>query len=471
MGLGIALPKGRLLAPTSALLEKAGLGLDSYTERSRQYRISSSQLPSLTGKVFQEKDIPVQVAIGNYQLGVCGVQWIEEYQSRYRMSRLVKVLELPYGVGRVCAAVHSSSAICSPSDLRRENGVFRFVSEYPNMAEQLALRLRVRRFKVYPVWGAAGAYLPENADVAVLWHENGSSPEQSGLSTLKVVLDGGACLVANARCWEESDMEEVVQRITEAFRSLTDGRSALPVAAFPAAPAIAPETASDDVWLALPDGHQQVHAAKFLAKAGLPIQGYEPDKAERRPVVGIPGVKAKVVRPQDMPQQVANGNFHLAITGRDWLNDHLYRFPSSPVHEVLDLGFGRVRLVAAMSGNEPVRDISELKQWAAARRSPLRVASEYVNIADRFARERHLAPYRVIPTWGATEAFIPEDADLLIENTETGRTLEENNIRIIETLAVSSACLIAAKGPSLSDERKRTMAMVVDCLRKGLVPA
>ena len=39
----------------------------------------------------------------------------------------------------------------------------------------------------------------------------------------------------------------------------------------------------------------------------------------------------KVIRPQDMPLQVANGNFDLAITGRDWLTEHLDQFPSSPV--------------------------------------------------------------------------------------------------------------------------------------------
>jgi len=52
--------------------------------------------------------------------------------------------------------------------------------------------------------------------------------------------------------------------------------------------------------------------------------------------------------------------------------------------------------------------------------------------------------YRVIPTWGATEAFLPDDADLLIENTETGATLKRHNLKIIETLFESTACLIAS---------------------------
>jgi ATP phosphoribosyltransferase len=47
-----------------------------------------------------------------------------------------------------------------------------------------------------------------------------------------------------------------------------------------------------------------------------------------------------------------------------------------------------------------------------------------------------------VPTWGASEAFLPEDADLLIENTETGRTLSRHNLKIIDTLFESTACLI-----------------------------
>jgi ATP phosphoribosyltransferase len=50
--------------------------------------------------------------------------------------------------------------------------------------------------------------------------------------------------------------------------------------------------------------------------------------------------------------------------------------------------------------------------------------------------------YWVIPTWGASEAFLPEDADLLIENTETGGTLARHNLKIIDTLFESTACLI-----------------------------
>jgi ATP phosphoribosyltransferase len=37
-------------------------------------------------------------------------------------------------------------------------------------------------------------------------------------------------------------------------------------------------------------------------------------------------------------------------------------------------------------------------------------------------------------TYGATESLIPEDADMIVENTETGNTLKKNNLKIIDTL-------------------------------------
>ena len=171
------------------------------------------------------------------------------------------------------------------------------------------------------------------------------------------------------------------------------------------------------------------------------IEDYPSTTGNRRPQ-GLPGFFIKVIRPQDMPLQVANGNFDLAITGRDWLTDHLYQFPTSPAKELMDLKYGWVRIVAVVDNTVPVSTIAELREFRQNAGASYRVASEYVNIADNYARVNHLGQYRVIPTWGATEAFLPEDADLLIENTETGSTIARHNLKIIETLFESTACVI-----------------------------
>jgi len=173
----------------------------------------------------------------------------------------------------------------------------------------------------------------------------------------------------------------------------------------------------------------------------------------------------KVIRPQDMPLQVANGNFDLAITGRDWLKEHLYQFPSSPVTELLDLKYGKVKIVAVVSQDLPVTDVYNLRQLSTRHSVPFRVASEYVNIADKYARDNHLGMYRVIPTWGASEAFLPEDTDLLIENTQTGRTLAKHNLKIIDVLFESTACLIGSKDRVFSSSKAERIKTIVDTLR------
>jgi ATP phosphoribosyltransferase len=176
----------------------------------------------------------------------------------------------------------------------------------------------------------------------------------------------------------------------------------------------------------------------------------------------------KVIRPQDMPLQVANGNFDLAITGEDWLREHLERFPSSPVKKLFVLGFGAVKVVAAVSQEMPVADIYELRALVQSNKfTPLKVASEYVNIADRYLQDNHINPYKLIPTWGASEAFLPEDADMLIDNVQTGKTLERHKLRIIDVLFQSSACLIANRNSLASPDRKEKMGFLTQKLRAG----
>jgi ATP phosphoribosyltransferase len=71
----------------------------------------------------------------------------------------------------------------------------------------------------------------------------------------------------------------------------------------------------------------------------------------------------------------------------------------------------------------------------------------------------------VIPTWGASEAFLPEDADLLIENTQTGRTLARHNLKIIDTLFESTACLIGSSRRISSSIKREKVNSIIETLR------
>ena len=448
MAVRVALPKGKLLNETATLLEKAGWQLNDYSQTMRNYRLKSARFPDLLIKVFQEKDIPVQVAIGNYDLGICGLDWIEELTSKYAASAPIRIKNLGYGKGALYVAASSLAKIPSVEQLQMQSGIVRIVSEYPNIAESFALNMRLRRFSVYPVWGAAEAYPPENATLALVAGSTDEKMVNNGLKPLYKVLNFGAVLIANRTSWKQKDLSEIMttlekvkieyQEIKSPAQSPADSQFNMPV------------IDKDMVRLALPDGHQQKHTVQLLNKAGIRVDDYPSLTGNRRPTSNLEGVTIKVVRPQDMPLQVANDNFDLAITGRDWLTDHLDLFPASPVRELLDLKLGWVKIVAVVDKSVPSDNIYDFQRFSNKNYTPIRVASEYVNIADKYARDNRLGMYRVIPTWGATEAFLPEDADLLIENTETGSTIARHNLKIIETLFESTAHLIGAKNRKYS---------------------
>ncbi|MFH0914043.1 MAG: ATP phosphoribosyltransferase [Chloroflexota bacterium] len=463
MKVRIALPKGRLLSPTSALLERTGWGLSGYTREARLYRLTSRRFPKLEARMLHERDIPVQVAVGNYDLGICGRDWVEELLVKYPSIDLVEVRNLGYGAGSLYLAASRYDAATSLEGIQARPAAVRMVSEYANLAESYALNLRLRRFTVSPLWGAAEVYPPENADLALVAGKSREEVLSGGLQPVDKVLDFSAFLIANKRSWETRDLSEVLA-------SLGNGASEMveePAPMAPIPPALREET-DDFLWLALPDGHQQQHTVRLLNQAGIKMEDYPSPRGNRRPGSSLEGVRIKVIRPQDMPLQVANGNFDLAVTGRDWLREHLYQFPSSPVVELLNLGLGRVRLVAVVSQELPISDTEGLREMSMNRETPLRVCSEYIHIADRYACDNHLGRYRVIPTWGASEAFVPEDADLLIENTETGGTIARHGLKIIDTLFESTACLISNRNTLGSPGKAERIEGITGTLRKAV---
>jgi len=103
-----------------------------------------------------------------------------------------------------------------------------------------------------------------------------------------------------------------------------------------------------------------------------------------------------------------------------------------------------VRVVAAVPAE---CDVDAL----AARR--IVVATEYVRMAEEWLEKRGY-DYRILRTYGATEVFPPDDADMIIDNTASGRTLRDNGLKIIDTLMESST-KFAASPAAMADGGKR----------------
>ena len=428
----IALPTGDLRAATASLLDAAGAGIADYAAGSRALRFPLAG--GGVARVFREKDIPVQVALGNYDLGVCGLAWVEELAQRFPGHDVVRLRDLGFGATSLWLAVAGDT--CEPS--------LRFASEYANVAVAVARRMRLRRYRVFPLLGAADAFPPEDADVVLIAARDAADVEAHGLRPLWKVLDSSAWLIANRRSLARSDLSPALAQLLAG-----PGAPAAPSQlSVPATLGLRPveRGARDVVRIALPDGHQQPDAVAALQAAGLRVRGYDEGNVVRRPQIDVDGAEVKVIRPQNMAQQVALGQFDLAITGRDWLFDHLVEFPSSPVEQIVDLGRCRYGLAAIVKDVRAGTVAGAVREWhERAPGAPIRVASEYANIADHFARDRHLGRYSVIPIAGASEGFVPDDAEILIEGIDTGSSVRANELTVLERFFESTNCLIANK--------------------------
>ncbi|MDZ7728468.1 MAG: ATP phosphoribosyltransferase [Dehalococcoidia bacterium] len=186
----------------------------------------------------------------------------------------------------------------------------------------------------------------------------------------------------------------------------------------------------------------------------------------RRPASGIDGLEIKVLRPQDMPQLVALGIIDVAVTGVDWLQEHLAQFPGSPVQMVVDLGRSRYKIGPVVDQDFPADTTAEATAiWRALGR-PVRIASEYPALAESFARDTHLLHTSIIPINGASEGFVPEDADILVEGSETGTSIRANGLKMLDPFLESTNCVITRTAPVTSQT-----AVIEDLVQRFQVAA
>ena len=460
----LALPAGDLRTPVAGLLDTAGLPIEGYGEGSRSYRLAARGNSGLTVRVFREKDIPVQVALGNYDLGICSIAWVKEVHARFPGQPIVPLADLAVGRSAVFAA--AADARCQSLADLGALPVVRIASEYPNLAELFARSTRLRRYRVQAVWGAAEAYPPEDADCVLTASADESTLAAHALKPLHKLLDNSAWLIGNARALAGKDLSAVIGQFVANSAATSHNGLNLPQPIQSTVTGQREERTRDSLRLAVPDGHQQRHVVEALRDSGLTFDGYGNGQAVRRPTSGIDRLDVKVIRPHDMPQLVATGEIDLAITGRDCLLEHHYAFPSSPATELLDLQRGQYNLSAVVSQDLPATTIDEaLQLWRAEGKPLLRVAAEFPATADHYARSRHFWRYQVIPIAGASEGFVPEDADLLIEGTETGKTIAENRLKVIDLLYRSTTCLIGHSAPKLSGVRRVVCDHVLSALK------
>lgn len=439
----IALPRGDLRAPLAERLRAAGFVATGYGEGSRAYRFPVEGIPGVVVRVFSEQDIPIQVALGQYDLGITRRAWIDELLVRYQHDSIVPLRPLDLGGQRLVLAGVAGVTL----EALAARGPVRIATEYPHLTARYLNRARVPDYRLYEVWGTPQAWPPDDADLAALTvlDDGPDVLTAEGLEPVATMHDGPAWLIANREALSGRDLGAALEPLLCLAAGARTGRPAEPAPLDVRRSRTTHQANVRDAFrIAVPDGHARRHTVTALADAGIRFEGYTEGSTTRRPAGDRAGVEVKVMRPQDMPRAVALGLYDLALTGRDWLAAHAAAYPGAPVVELADLRRSRYELGAVVPEALPATSIAEaVAYW---RRDdparPIRVASEYAALADHYARERHLGRYRVIPISGASEGFVPEDADILIEGTETGTTLRANALRMIDVIMVSTNCAI-----------------------------
>jgi len=237
------------------------------------------------------------------------------------------------------------------------------------------------------------------------------------------------------------------------------------------------------VKFAIPKGSLEKATFEILQRSGYKVTGQE---RTYRPSINDPNIELKILRPQEIPVFVSEGLQDVGITGQDWIKE-----TGADVEVLQNLEYGRIKLVVAIpKGAGTTAGISHFMESIWDKGKNVRVSTEYLNIAGEYIKNSpsykknfgSMEPLLVTPWWrkgenprakvflsfGATEAKPPENADFIIDVTETGSTIEANNLKIIETIMESSAVLIANK-KALDDPQKREKIYDIMTLLKGVV--
>jgi ATP phosphoribosyltransferase len=185
--------------------------------------------------------------------------------------------------------------------------------------------------------------------------------------------------------------------------------------------------------IALPKGRLGDQVLSLFSQIGYDCGGiYEND---RRLVLESPenNVRYLLVKPSDVAIYVEYGAADIGVVGKDILLDG-----NPDVYELLDLGIGKCRICVA--GPE---------DYVEDRETVLRVATKFTAVAKKYYSSLN-REIEIIKLNGSIElAPILGLTDVIVDIVESGRTLKENHLKVLETIVPISARLIANRASYL----------------------
>jgi ATP phosphoribosyltransferase len=213
--------------------------------------------------------------------------------------------------------------------------------------------------------------------------------------------------------------------------------------------------------LVLPKGSLEKATLELFEAADLPVS--RSSTVAYKATIDDPRIsEVRILRPQEIPQYVAEGLFDVGIAGRDWVEE-----TDSDVLILGELHYSKAssqpfRIVLAVGQDSPANDVTDLPQG-------VRVSTEYPELTRRFF-EKHGIAADIRLSYGATEAKIPDIVDCIVDGTETGRALRAANLKIIGELLPSYTALIA-NPLSVEDPAKRHAMEQIKTLLDGVMEA
>lgn len=183
------------------------------------------------------------------------------------------------------------------------------------------------------------------------------------------------------------------------------------------------------ISIAIPTGLLLEGSLDLLRRARVVDLG--PDEIGRKLLVERDGIRVVLVKPADVPAYVDHGSADVGVAGKDqlWESDGSH-------YELVDLGFGACRLIVA------VPEASAL-EGPATWPGSLRVGTKYGRATARYM-DRLGQRAEIVELHGSVElAPLVGLVDAIVDLTQTGRTLRENHLRIVDEVGCSTARLIA----------------------------
>jgi ATP phosphoribosyltransferase len=204
--------------------------------------------------------------------------------------------------------------------------------------------------------------------------------------------------------------------------------------------------ARTDIRLALPSkGRLAQDALDLLANAGLRVQKPNP-RQFKATIPSLPSLSVLFQRAGDIVESVRDGSVDFGITGWDVVSERC-RDNGRILPLLQELGFGFCSLnVIVPESWDAVRSISDLVEWQAESRVPLRIATKFPNLTKAFFNGHGLEDLRLVLAEGTLEiAPTIGYADVIVDLVSTGTTIRDNRLRILEggEILESQACLIA----------------------------